>query len=482
MSNEYIYGQPTYGENAQYQIGNAGIEYGTSYDVSNYQQVSNQEVLTREPISYEEYEKQQKISYDQNPAYTQQIYYQNPKTQVIPGNYYQIHQETHQQIFPQSQTIAQKEANLAQQQVKKENQMVQQNQNIYHNQIIQQPSGSRNPNIISQYRQQQPPLIQKNNSGQINQQNPLMQQKYFSQMNQQQQTYGEDQLNEIQYQQPQIQPDFQPEIPIVNSVLNQSQIPFEQNKSQVGIAPAYSPKAQNQMAPSYVIPRRNPNINLKQYDYYSNDSHFVTSADPGSSTIPIKEQNMLIQKKDSSNIQNKEYGEQISQKTSGKIKNSLENESINQPEVGFGISNLEQNSDMNGIQKLEKSESGLDNSEINGIKSAVSVVKSMEPFMESKMNEEIENENENPIEEKLPDQNIEENLNNKNEVNEVNEANEANKANEVNETNETITEKKSENPSQIGDIDDNYDVLPSINSIMKGNAGLLPPPNKKKYK
>ena len=284
MSNQYMYGP--------YQAGNAGAEFGT-YETTNYQPGKTATVV-RQPISYETYEQQQPVYYDQDPSYNQQIYQQPKQTnnlyeyqtgEPITGyeNYYQIQQETHQQMFPQPQTIAQQQAKMAQQKAKMVKQMVHQNQNIP-NQNYQTGFASRNPNIRQQYQPQQPQIIQK---------------KYSGRMNQQQEMYG--QQNEPQFDQPQIEPDFQPEIPIANSVLNQSKIPFQEN--QIKTTPAYNPQAQTN--PSYVIPRRNPNANLKQYGYYG-DSHFVNSVDPGTSTMQVNNQSM--QKKNSSSIQKKFLG------------------------------------------------------------------------------------------------------------------------------------------------------------------------------
>ena len=449
MSHQYIYNQPIYGKNDQYQIGN-NVEYG-EYEAINSQQGSNKNVITREPISYEAYEQlqQQPQYYGQNQGYSEQVYYQNPhqETQVIPGyeNYYQVQQKTHQQMIPKPQTIAQQQAKLAQQKAKMVRQMVQQNKNIPQNQYIQPPFPSRNPNKRQQY--QQPQLIQKKYSGQMNQQQPFIQKKYSGQMRQQQQpliqkkysgqmnkqeayqTYAPEQFNQeqIQYEQPQIEPDFQPEIPVANSVLNQSQIPFQQKQDdQIKITPAYNPQAQTN--PSYVLPQRNPNLNVKQYNY-SNDPRYVTVVNP--------------------NIQKRVSGEKFSQKSSGKIKNSLDDENIEQPEIGIGSTNFEQNNGMNENQKLEQIETN--NTEIKDMKT-------VEPLMESKMNEEIAKEN--PIEEKFPDQSNVDNLNN----------------------NDDFPQEMNQNQSQIGDIDDNLDHLPTVNSIMKGVGELLPPPTKKKYK
>ena len=425
MSEQYIYGQPKYS--------GTGGEFGT-YQSTNYQQ-GKTKAITRQPISYETYEQQQQGYYGQNQPYTQQVYVQRPNqgNQVynyasnneITGynNYYQVQQETHQQMIPQSQAIPQSQSRKA----KIVNQMVQQKQGM---QNMQPPFASRNPHMRQQYQQQQAPLIQKQYSGHFKQQEEIYD-------------------NQDQFNQPQIEPDFQPEVPIANSVLNQSKIPFQQN--QVRITPAYNPQVQTN--PSYVVPRRNPNVSLKQYDYYGGDSHFVNTADPGLSTIQVNNQNpSQIQKQNSSSIQKRISG-QLSQKSSGRIQNSLENEPSEQPEIGTGISNFGPNIGMSGMSGMEN----VKQSEVENV--GLSGLKTVEPIMESKTNEEYEKEN--PIEEKVPDQSHVDDLNNQN---------------------EGFPQQLSQNPSQIADIDENLDHLPTINSIMKGNSEMLPPPKKKKYK
>ena len=74
---------------------------------------------------------------------------------------------------------------------------------------------------------------------------------------------------------PQIESDFQPEIPMTNSVLSQSKIPFQPKESQVpqmnpqvNQPPTQSkiiPQQSQQYPGGYVIPRRNPNLNIKKY-------------------------------------------------------------------------------------------------------------------------------------------------------------------------------------------------------------------------
>ena len=104
-------------------------------------------------------------------------------------------------------------------------------------------------------------------------------------------------------------------------------------------------------------------------------------------------------------------------------------------------------------QKQKVKQSGVESVGLSGMKN-------VEPIMERNMNENFEKEREIPIEEKSPDQSNVDNLNIPNQS----------------------FPQQSRNQSQLADVDDNLDHLPTINSIMKGNSELLPPPRKKKYK
>ena len=59
--------------------------------------------------------------------------------------------------------------------------------------------------------------------------------------------------------------------------------------------------------------------------------------------------------------------------------------------------------------------------------------------------------------------------------------------NSINESNKENMEQEQEQQQNFikkeesGDIDDNLDHLPTVNSIMKGTSEMLPPPKKKKY-
>ena len=135
------------------------------------------------------------------------------------------------------------------------------------------------------------------------------------------------------------------------------------------------------------------------------------------------------------NQNEKEYADQLFYKTED-------------PGVDAGKSNINPTVGLSGIQ----------NSGMKGVNLNLN-----ENLVESKFpNEEIEKEN--PIEEKVPDQSNVDNLNNEN---------------------DNFPQEENQNQfggSQMeGDIDDNLDHLPTINSIMKGTSNMLPPPKKKKY-
>ena len=505
MSKKYQYGQPVYGQEIHYQTGIdtnydqmafQGAEYGT-YETTNYQHGAKTNMTNNEHILQQTYE--QPIYLDQNQTdYTQQVFYQGGQPnqvyeyqqqgEQILGyeDYYQIPQQNQQQFInqnyqqPQPQTIAQQQAQqarisqqqskMAQQQAKIVRQIVQPKQNIQAKQNIQPTSGSRNPHMRQQYQYQQNQQIQQQNipqniQGKMNkpQRKPNFVENAYIQ---------QDQFDD----KPQIESDFQPEIPMTNSVLSQSKIPFQPKESQVpqmnpqvNQPPTQSkiiPQQSQQYPGGYVIPRRNPNLNIKQYQYNNNDSHFVTSVDPGTRTMgynPQEQNPSQIQTKTSQNLSKKVSGEmsnkqsKISQKSiEANIEpNQNEKEYADQlfykteePGVDTGKSNINPTVGLSGIQN-----SGMKDVELN----------LNENLVETKFpNEEIEKEN--PIEEKVPDQSNVDNLNNEN---------------------DNFPQEENQNQfggSQMeGDIDDNLDHLPTINSIMKGTSNMLPPPKKKKY-
>ena len=227
-----------------------------------------------------------------------------------------------------------------------------------------------------------------------------------------------------------------------------------------------------QVPPSYVIPRRNPNANITKYEL-SSSSHYINTADPGSSTVPNKNiNNNLINTSNTINqMQSLDKSKNLSGEQNISIKNKTSNSSMSnqdiKPEVGAGVSCLENseiNSNINNNSNIKKS-----NISNNMMKSDISN-NNKENYIDNQMNENLnineEIEQEKPIEEKVPD------------VSNMNSINESHKENmeQEQEQQQNFIQKE-----ESGDIDDNLDHLPTVNSIMKGTSEMLPPPKKKKY-
>ena len=341
--------------------------------------------------------------------------------------------------------------------------MVHQQSNVKPYSNMKQPTfPSRNPHIKPQYQLQ-------NNIPQMNQ----------PQMNQPQQGQN---LNEMKYnnqpnyqlEKPSIEPDFQPSIPLANSVLSQSKIPFQQNPN-VPINPqAQQPpmpmQSNNIPQKSNISTMRNPNYNLQQYGYMNNmnnmnnnNSHFVTTANPDwgyNEANPMEpKENNINQKNSEEPLTHKESG--LSHKSLEKEQEQLFNNKNEEPGVDTNIKNniSAQNVGipMSSVQNIGNSEIGNPGVGVgvglNNTNNIENNIDANENPLESKItNEEF------PIEEKMPEQN------------------------NVNENN-NYQENVNKNPLEGSvDIDENLDHLPTVNSIMKGRAELLPPPKKKKYK
>ena len=287
---------------------------------------------------------------------------------------------------------------------------------------------------------------------------------------------------------PQIESDFQPNIPLANSIISQSKIPIELKPNQelplnpqTQQMPIHSRVINQQQSQNYqknyVIPRRNPNVKLSQYENIGNESHFVVAADPGSRTIPFKSNNNVNQNQ---SIQKPNISKKISEEKEEEKKYTLSKKSLeanfeptkNDREFVDKLFNKKDEkkiniyatdghsrniamSNMNDINNMAKSqaENNIEFSSVSNIENNI---------MESKLtNEEIDKEN--PIEEKKPD---ESNMDNVNDL--------------KSDTQKKLNQNQPEISQRI-DIDDNLDYLPTINDILKGDMGLLPPPKKKKY-
>ena len=432
MSNQFIYGQPIYGQtNIQYQTGIEtipGAEFGT-YQATSYQQSSTNNVTTMPEITYQTQFEQQPIFLDQNQEYTQQInytqtgqsgqvyQYEQPGVEITglynqqiqqPNQNYIINQHQQAKMIPQQTKISQQQAKIVQQ-------IVQKKQNI------QQPTSiSRNPYYNQQYQGQNIP----------------------------QQFVQNAQYQNPELDKPIIESDFQPDFQLANSVIGQSQINYEPKQSQMKpnqskVMPI-TQQSQQQNYPQGYNPR-NPNLNIQQYSQYSQDSHFVTAKDPGSRTVGINNFNNITP-----NINNKVTSSipqvtQLSNKESAISHNSLEENQ--QPEVGIGNSNFNQSIGSSNKQNIG-------NSSFNNIESNIN-----DNVLASKMSND-QFERENPIDEKTPDVSHMENFESQN--------------------NEVFPQEMDQNPLKES-VTDNLDHLPTIGSIMKGTNEILPPPTRKKY-
>lgn len=441
MYNQNLYGQ----QNIQYQTGVesyepnsiSGAEFGT-YEATNYQPTKTANV-TRLPTIYQT--EQEAIYYDQNQAYNQQFaYIQSDQA----GQIYQFPQQGNdlsafyqQQIIQPQQNIINQQDIINQQQViqqqpqiispqtKMIQQMAKQNQNINKNiqntsNIPQPLSVSRNPYFNQQFKGQNiDPL---NNPPQV-----------------------DDNIQDG----PIIESDFQPDFQIANSIINQSQIPLDpniinpQNQSKIVPLPQQSQQVNyNQGAMSSI--RRNPNLNVQQYGQLSNDSHFVTSVDPGSRTVFINNMNPVEPNLD--------------KKTSGNIPQVS---SLSHKESGISHHSIEDNNELNQNENENENEKELNNNLLNKndsmnlVQNSVQTVETNE-ILASKMSNDIY-ENENPIDEKQPDV-----------------------SNLDNQSNNSFPMEANQNPL-MQSVSENMAQLPTIGSIMKGTSEMLPPPTKKKY-
>lgn len=473
MSEQYIYEQPIYGEEIQYQTeinndneSNENQEQQIKeFDLSNHQQEKTH-VTTMPPLTYQHYENRP-IYPQQNQFYHNQIYFKKePEVQV--SQFQPDVNNKENENFNQTKNFYKKPQTIPNFNIIINNKNSKNIEQIQPQISDRRPSNtSRNPHIRSKYSQQ--------SVSQIPNQEKIIQPKI--EKNRAEKPHIQ-QNHDFEQEKPQIESDFQPDIPLANSILSLSQIPYElkENKnpqnSQVKkpIQPQLIKSKVKQQ--SYVIPRRNPNLNLKQYEYSNNDSHFVVADDPGSRTIILNKQKNPKKPIQNENINNlnkfEKKGSFISKKSSEanfeptknnkKYTNQLFNKKDeNEKEIEFNYS-LE-SADMNELENIKKIKvKKIENNNFQNFESTLDSNKENNCMEFNSDND--ENEKENPIEEKIPDEsNLDMNLNNKFQQ-------------EIYSPNEE---------SEISDIDDNLDYLPTINDILKGNFEILPPPKKKKY-
>ena len=193
---------------------------------------------------------------------------------------------------------------------------------------------------------------------------------------------------------PIIESDFQPNFQIANSIINQSQIPLDPNIANPQNQSKMMPLPQQSQQVNYnqgsMASGRNPNFKVQQYGQLSNDSHFVTSVDPGSRTVFINNMNPVepnLNKKTSGNIP------QVSQ--------------LSHKESGISHHSIEDNNEVNQNKNENENEIELNNNLLNKhdsmnlVQNSVQTVETNE-VLASKMSNDIY-ENENPIDEKQPD-------------------------------------------------------------------------------
>jgi hypothetical protein len=444
-----IYNQNLYGQsNIQYQTGieslepntMSGAEFGT-HEATNYQPTTTGNV-TRLPTIYQTEQESTTTYYDPNQAFNQQyVYVQSGQSDQLyqfqqQGNdlsaFYQqqiiqpqqniINQQDliNQQLFQNQQQVIQQQPQPISTQAKMVQQMAKQqnlNQNLQNTSNIRQPlSASRNPYFNQQFKGQNVDPL--NNPPQI-----------------------DDNIQDG----PIIESDFQPNFQIANSIINQSQIPLDPNitnpQNQSNMRPLPQQSQQVNYNQGVMASGRNPNLRIQQYGQLSNDSHFVTSVDPGSRTVFINNMNPVepnLEKKTSDNIQ---QVSQLSHKESGISHNSIEdNQEPNQNEIE---NEKELNNDL-----LNKNDS-------MNLQNTVKTVETNE-VLASKMSNDIY-ENENPIDEKKPDLSNLDNL-----------------------RDDSFPMEMNQNPL-MQSVSENMAQLPTIGSIMKGTSEMLPPPTKKKY-
>lgn len=467
MLEQYKFEKPIFEEDIQYQRKNNN-ESNKNKEENNIElDLTDAKITTMTPITYQLY-KNQSIYVRPNQIYANKINFQKEEHSKISQyptdetnkeneNYLQksISQESKfYQSIPQK---LQNNSNINQQKDKN----IRKIEFLYSNR--QPPQSSRNPYLKSQCFQQ--PIIQLNNEEknihpQIEE--DVMEKKYLQQNN----NLEQDKLL--------IEDDFQPDIPLVNSILSMSQIPYELKENENSEISQNIEQVQQKQIKSKVkqtshdIPRRNLNLNLSQYEYSDNDSHFVTTAEPGSNKVLLNKNRNSKQliKKENINTNNKFEKESsfFLKKFSEENFNSTKNErnyedklfsKKNDYKKEIEASYLMESINMEEIKNIKNVKvKKIQNTNFNNF------VSEENNFFNEDNSDNEDLEKDNPIEEKIPDEsNMDMNINNNFEQ----------EKNNPNDENEII------------DIEDNLDDLPTINDILKGNFEILPPPKKKKY-
>ena len=290
---QYIVEGETYDPQVQYVQEGEYITQDNQNIVYEYQQPEGQVITGYEEQYIDQQQPQQVIYQDENGQQYQEVYDTDE----------QIYQQQLQQQQLQQQQLQQQQLQQQQQQKRKAkytNQMIQQKQNvkqkqIYQQQYQQQDYVSRNPNYQQKYQ---------------NQKNQPQQQIYYQNISSQNynivqpQTKPQKQVQVpkqmVQQEKPLIESQFAPEFQLANSVIDQSQIPFDQNQINYQMQQKAPYQNQNQKQ-NYMIPRRNPNIGVKKYEITSSN-HYVNTNDPGYKTNYTKNINNTGMNSNANNI------------------------------------------------------------------------------------------------------------------------------------------------------------------------------------
>jgi hypothetical protein len=379
---------------------------------------------------------------------------------------------------------------------------------VYPQQYQQQDYISRNPNYQQHQQYYQNIPSQKYNIAQ-------------PQIKPQKQVQDPKQL--VKQDKPLIESQFMPEFQLANSVIDQSEIPMDQNQMNYQMQKAKQNQNQNK---NYMIPRRNPNKGVRKYEITGNN-HYVNTNDPNySMNVPkninntgmnsnvnnnnnnINQMNQMNQNQSQNQGMNDNrniYGEQnMENKNSKNITEQSLNRNITQLmnkdgqiEVGEGISclgnssimgnnlnnniNMNNQSNINNTSKISNNIKISNNSNMNNNNSNLNNINDIKnsDIINSNLNmsennnqnqinpEEIEKEK--PIEEKIPDVSNIENPNNFTEENY-----------EKYQPHYSAQEVHESKLKESIDIDSTLDRLPTIDEIMKGIKEMLPPPKKEK--
>ena len=565
---QYIYNQPTYTNSNAIQGVSYGAYQSTNYHKTKKTSTKPQEIVYQEQVIEQpqtqyivegntyipttqytqgvqyvtddqgnlyEYQQEGEIQgYDQNNIYQQPqeqvIYQEQPGEQVIYENLiqpqeqviYQDQLQQGEQVVYEDQIQTGQEV-IYQEQLQPGQQVIYQDPNQIYGQNPQYMKEQRKAKYVKQM------VTQKPNMKQIS---PYQQQEYISrnpniqnipqqyiQNNPKYQNQINIQQKNIKQDKPSIDSDFQPDFGLPNSIIGQSQINFEKNPNPQNLNAQMQPQTQYQNQgqqnyinynqpnqSSYVVPRRNPNKNIKKYDL-TNSSHYVNTNDPGARGMNsgnLNNNNYINQSQSSNkgvNMKNKISQEQVKYSIDPNFQKNEQTKQIieeeDKPEVGEGIpcvnesvNNLVNNNITNNQKsvKINNNDIQINNNNIsnnindlnnnNNINSNINMNnnnininrnENNENYIDNQKSQE-EIENENPIEEKVPDVNTMENPDNIIEENY--------KKYQPHYSAEEVHESKLK---QSIDYDDTLEHLPTIDNILKGIENLLPPPNKTKY-